>query len=51
MLHHDLMASIREKAIAILAGNLNSGRRYLITALHEEFHIDKVGGLTSLKCH
>ena len=30
---HDLMASIREKAISILAGNLNSGRSYLITAV------------------
>ena len=27
------MASIWEKAISILAGNLNSGRRYLITAV------------------
>ena len=26
------MASIRQKAISILAGNLNSGRSYLITA-------------------
>ena len=31
-LDHDLMASIWEKAISILAGSLNSGRRYLITA-------------------
>ena len=30
-LDHDLMASIWEKAISILAGNLNSGRSYLIT--------------------
>ena len=28
-----LMASIKEKAISILAGNLNSGRSYLITAV------------------
>ena len=28
------MASIWEKAISILAGNLNSGRSYLITAVH-----------------
>ena len=27
------MASISEKAISILAGNLNSGRSYLITAV------------------
>ena len=32
-LDHDLTASIREKAILILAGNLNSGRSYLITAV------------------
>ena len=32
-LDHDLMASIGEKAILILAGNLNSGRSYLITAV------------------
>ena len=31
-LDHDLMASIWEKAISILTGSLNSGRRYLITA-------------------
>ena len=30
-LDHDLMASIWEKAISILAGNLNSGRSYLIS--------------------
>ena len=30
--HHDLMACIWEKAIQILAGTLNSGRSYLITA-------------------
>ena len=30
---HGLMASIGEKAISILAGNLNSGRSYLITAV------------------
>ena len=32
-LDHDLMASIWEKAISILAENLNSGRSYLITAV------------------
>ena len=32
-LDHDLMASIWGKAISILAGNLNSGRSYLITAV------------------
>ena len=32
-LDHDVMASIREKAISILARNLNSGRSYLITAV------------------
>ena len=33
-LDHDLMASIWEKAISILAGNLNSSRSYLITAVN-----------------
>ena len=32
-LDHDLMASIRGKAISILAENLNSNRSYLITAV------------------
>ena len=32
-LDHDLMASIWEKAISILAENLNLGRVYLITAV------------------
>ena len=32
-LDHDLMASIWEKAISVLAGNLNSGRSYFITAV------------------
>ena len=32
-LDHDLMAKIWEKAISILAGNLNSGLSYLITAV------------------
>ena len=32
-LDHDLMASIWEKSISILAGNLNPGRNYLITAV------------------
>ena len=32
-LDHDLMASIWEKGISILAGNLNSGRSQLITAV------------------
>ena len=31
------MASIGEKAISILAGNLNSGRSYLITAVKGDF--------------
>ena len=31
------MASIQEKAISILAGNFNSGRSYLITAV--QFHL------------
>jgi len=34
-LDHYLMASIREKIISILAGNLNSGRSYLITAVRQ----------------
>ena len=34
-LDHDLMASIGEKASSILAGNLNSGSSYLITAVPE----------------
>ena len=33
ILDHDLTASIWEKAILILAGNLNSGPSYLITAV------------------
>ena len=33
LLDHDLNASICEKAISILSGNLNSGRSYLITAV------------------
>ena len=32
-IYHDLMSSIWEKVIWILAGNLNSGRSYLITAV------------------
>ena len=52
-LDHDLMASIWVKAISILAGNLNSGRSYLITAVckqvfswYEYFHcIDKFSNL------
>ena len=32
-LDHDLMTSIWKKGISILAGNLNSGRSYLITAV------------------
>ena len=36
-LDHDLIASIWEKAISILAGNLNSGRSYLITAVQNKF--------------
>jgi fructose-1,6-bisphosphatase/sedoheptulose 1,7-bisphosphatase-like protein len=34
------MASILEKAISILAGNLNSGRSYLITAT--DIYINKL---------
>ena len=34
-LDHDRIASIWEKAISILAENLNSGRSYLITAVFE----------------
>ena len=33
LLDHDLMASIWEKDISILAGNLNPGRSYFITAV------------------
>ena len=33
LLDNDLMTNIWEKAISILAGNLNSGRSYLITAV------------------
>ena len=36
-LDHDLMASIWEKAISILAGNLNSGGSYVITAVDVAF--------------
>ena len=36
----DLMASIWEKAISILAGNLNSGRSYLITTVNLLFGMD-----------
>ena len=35
-LDHDLVASIFEKAISILAGNLNSRRTYLIKAVDSE---------------
>ena len=46
LLDHDLIASIREKAILILVGNLNSGRSYLITAvpkieIHLIYFVDK----------
>ena len=34
------MASILEKAFSILAGNLNSGRSYLITAVHLESELE-----------
>ena len=34
-LDHDLMASIWEKAISILAESLNSGVIYLITTVHK----------------
>ena len=33
LLDHDLKSSIGEKAISILAGNLNSSRSYLTTAV------------------
>ena len=42
------MASISEKAISILAGNLNSGRSYLITAVQEEFSVGNGSGSTDL---
>ena len=35
-LDHDLTASIWEKAISILAGNLNSGRIYIITTVPKQ---------------
>ena len=38
-LDHDLIDSIWEKDNSILAGNLNSGRSYLITAVQEEDYI------------
>ena len=40
------MASICEKAISILAGNVNSGRSYLITAVlrGDENGVHKIGG-------
>ena len=33
------MASILEKAISILAGNLNSGRSYIITTVHKKVQV------------
>ena len=36
VLEYDLMTSICEKAVSILAGNLNSGCSYLITAVPME---------------
>ena len=33
------MANFLEKAISILAGNLNSGRSYLFTAIAFRFHL------------
>ena len=39
------MASTWEKAISILAGNLNSGRSYLITAVKsEKENVEGMGG-------
>ena len=38
-LDYDLMASIWEKTISILAGNLISGRSYLITAVTSDFSV------------
>ena len=35
----DMMARIREKAISIFLGNLNSGRSYLITAVPDDRRI------------
>ena len=41
-LYHDLMTSIWEKAISILAGNLKSGHSYLITAVSKaDFYTSK----------
>ena len=38
-LDHALMASILEKVISLLTGNLNSGLSYLITAVpHRDIH-------------
>ena len=42
MLDHDLMASIYEKDISILAGNLNSGRSYLITAVNKNVRSENI---------
>ena len=39
LLDHALMASIWEKAISVLAGKLNSGRSYLITAIYYKYSI------------
>ena len=57
MLDHDLMASIYEKAISILAGNLNLGCSYLITSncsrkFAQFFHLSvkKVKGGIQAKC-
>ena len=36
---HGVMASILEKAISILAGNLNSGRSYIITTVHKKVQV------------
>ena len=41
-LDHDLMARIWEKAISILAGNLNLGRSYLITAVPETLYTEEL---------
>ena len=39
LLDHALMASIWEKAISVLAGKLNSGHSYLITAIYYKYSI------------
>ena len=50
-LHHDLMTSIWEKAISIFAGNLNSSRSYLITAVLGHFLSSFFFALLLLVCN